>query len=315
MANEFIKAEQVAAQALGLLVRDSVLLNFVWRDPVGNFKGAKNDTVTIRVPAYTTARERVMRSATAIVIDDLSETSVDVKLDTHVYKAVRVTDEEMTLDITDFGLQVNGPASSAVVRKVDAKIATAMAGGSYEVTETVDPDDPYAAIVRARIALNQAGVPMDGRFLAVGAEIEADLLLSDRLAKFDQSGSSDALREATVGRIAGFTAVSVPGLDPDIAVAGHRSSFTASLVAPEVPAGAAWGTRQNYQGLTLRVLRDYLPDDTAGPADRFLADTFMGVSQVKDSGTIDADGNFQPSDDGADTPIGVRAVKLSLTGS
>ena len=35
------------------------------------------------------------------VIDDLTETSVDVKLDTHVYKAIGVSDEEMTLDIVN----------------------------------------------------------------------------------------------------------------------------------------------------------------------------------------------------------------------
>src|SRR5690349_12712841 len=96
---------------LGVLERDSVLAQFTWRDlQADRFKGAKNDTVTLKVPAYTTARTRTMRSTTAIILDDLTETSVDVKLDTHVYKALRVTDEEMTLDIVNFGEQVTAPA-------------------------------------------------------------------------------------------------------------------------------------------------------------------------------------------------------------
>lgn len=312
MANEFVKAEQVAAQALGLLERDTTLLNFVWRDPVGDFRGAKNDTVTIRVPAYTEAKQRTMRSSTAIQIDDLTETSVDVKLDTHVYKAIRVTDEEMTLDITNFGAQVTAPAMSSVVRKVDGNIAAAIAGSAPEVTIALDEEDPYDGFVDARTALNKHGVPFDQRFLAVGANVEAAILKSDRLSKFDQSGSSDALREAVIGRIAGFTAVSVPTLDPDLAVAAHRTAFVASLVAPVVPDGASWGTRQTHRGVSLRVLRDYLPDDTDGPADRLLTDTFMGVNVVKDAGTINEDGQFVPSDDGEDDPILVRAVLLTL---
>lgn len=314
MANEFVKAEQVAAQSLGLLERDNVLLNYVWRDPVGDFRGAKNDTVSIPVPAYTEARTRTMRSATAIQIDDLAETKVDVTLDTHVYKAIRVTDEEMTLDITSFGEQISAPAMSSVTRKVDASIAAEIAASSPEVEIAIDSEDPYLDLVDARTALNKHGVPFGQRFLAVGDNVENVLLKSDRLSKVDTSGTSDALREAIIGRIAGFTAVSVPGLDPDLAVAAHRTAFVAALVAPVVPAGASWGTTQNHRGLQLRVLRDYLPDDTAGPADRFLTDTFLGTGVTKDRGTIDEDGRFTPSVDGDDEPILVRAVLLTLDG-
>jgi hypothetical protein len=315
VANTFIKAEQVAAQMLGVLERDTVLAQFVWRDAVTDFKGAKNDTVSLRVPAYTTARTRTMRSNTAIVIDELDETKVDVTLDTHVYKAIRVTDEEMTLDIVNFGEQVTAPAMGSVVRKVDDSLATQFADASAEVTVNIDADDPYLAFVDARIALNNASVPMGQRFCAVGSNVEAAILKSDRLSKFDQSGSSDALREAVIGRMAGFTAVSCPGLDPDLAVFSHRTAFVLALVAPVVPAGASWGTTQTYRGMSLRVLRDYLPDDTNGPADRLLTDTFMGTGVVMDRGTIDADGKFQPSVDGTDDPILVRAVTGTLSGS
>ena len=42
-------------------------------------------------------------------MDELTETKVDVTLDTAVYSAVPVTDEELTLDITDFGAQILEP--------------------------------------------------------------------------------------------------------------------------------------------------------------------------------------------------------------
>src|SRR5690606_17494348 len=95
----------------------------VWRDAGGNFRGAKNDTVTLRVPAYMVARTRVMRSATALVFDELTEMSVDVKLDTHVYKGTRISDEEMTLDIEGFSEQVLLPSTQAVARGVEDVVA------------------------------------------------------------------------------------------------------------------------------------------------------------------------------------------------
>lgn len=314
MVNTFIKAEQVVSQMLGVLERDTVLAQFTWRDlGADRFRGAKNDTVTLRVPSFVSARTRTMRAASGLTVDELDETSVDVTLDTHVYKAVRITDEELTLDISNFGEQVTAPVMSSVVRKVDELIGDEMAGADPEVTVTLDEDDPYTGIVDARTALVLHGVPSADRFLAVGANVEAALLKSSRLSQYDLSGSSDALRQAVIGRIAGFTAVTAIGLDPDVAIAAHRTAFPLALVAPEVPSGAAWGAQQTYRGLQLRVLRDYLPTDSNGPADRLLADTFMGVGTTLDKGSIDGDGKFVPDADG--DPILVRAVKLTLGGS
>lgn len=316
MANEFVKAEQVIAQMLGLLERDTVLAQFAWRDPRINdrFRGAKDDTVTLSLPAFVAARTRTLRSGTQITVDGLTETKVDVKLDTHVYKAIGISDEEMTLDIVNFGQQVTAPAMGSVVRKVDDAIGTAMANATPEVTVTLDEDDPYLGLVDARIALNLANVPSGQRFLAVGSNVEAAILKSDRLSKFDSAGPtvSDALREALIGRIAGFTAVTAIGLDPDIAIAAHQTAFPLALIAPDVPAGASWGEKSTFKGLNLRVLRDYDPTGSDGPQDRLLTDTFMGVGVTKDSGTLDGDGRFVPSDDGEDEPILVRAVTCSL---
>lgn len=319
MANAFIKAEQVVSQMLGVLERELVLGNLVWKDPVPSFKGAKNDTVSLRLPAYMNARTRVMRSSTALTVDELDETKVDVTLDTHVYKAIGVSDEEMTLDIVDFGQQITNPAMSSVTRKVEDALAVEMSGATYEVEETLDEDDPYLGILAARIDLNKANIPTSGRFLAVGSDVELALLSSDRLARFDSTGDTNnsALRDAIIGRIAGFTAVSVPGLDPEIAIASHKTAFVLSLVAPDVPTGAKWGEKRSYKGMSLRVLQDYDPTPAAGgpPKDRLLTDTFMGTSVVEDRGDLDEDGRFVPSEDGTDDPILVRAVKCTLGGS
>ena len=313
MSSTFINAGVVVSQALGVLEREVVLPNYVVRQPGTDFVGAKDDTVSLRVPAYSAARTRTMRAASGLTLDDLDETKVDVTLDTHIYKAITVTDEDLTLSIKDFGAQVTAPAVGAVVRGIEDLLAAEMEGATYETELTVDESDPYATIIAARAALNKASVPAAGRFLAVGSDVESDLLLSDRLSNVNTSGSSDTLREAIIGRIGGFVAISVPGLDPATMIAAHRTAFVLALQAPAIPSGVSYGAASTFNGYALRTLRDYLPDGASGPADRLLTDVFAGTAAVKDHGTVDGDGIFTPDAD--ESAILVRAVKCAISGS
>jgi hypothetical protein len=300
MANAFLKAEQVVRQALGVLEREIVLPTMVWRDAGGNFAGAKGDTISLRVPAYTQARTRVLRGGTPITVDDLGETKVDVTLDTDVYKAVGISDEELTLDIMEFGEQVTRPVVGSVARGVEDAVAAEMSGATYEVTLEVDNTDPYDTLIDARKALNDARVPMSDRGLVVGSSIEARILKSDHLSHADQAGSDTAFREAVIGRIAGFTAISAQGLAPDEGYAFHRSAYVLSMQAPIVPEGATWGESTAFAGLSMRLLRDY---DFMNVRDRLLADVFIGTNHVKDAGYFNADGQFQPFTDAIGDPV------------
>lgn len=309
MANVFIKAQKVVNTALGLLEREITLPALVWRDAGGSFVGVANDTITIRIPAYANARTRVLRGGTPITMDSVDETSVNVTLDTDVYKAIAATDEEMTLDIVNFSDQILMPAVRSVARGVEDHLATTMVNATYENEVDLDDADPYKGLVDARQALNDAFVPAGQRFLAVGSNVESALLKSDRLSNYINAGDSNALRDATIGRIAGFLAVSNPKLDPDVAIAAHQTAFVLSMQAPIVPAGVNWGESASYAGLGMRVIRDY---DFLNVRDRLLADVFVGSNSVKDRGTIGSDGKFVPSENGSDTPILVRAVKCVL---
>jgi P22 coat protein - gene protein 5 len=310
VANAFILPEKVVFAALGLLEREITLPALVWSEAFANFQGNRNDTITLRVPAYTTARTRTLRGGPAIVIDDIDETSVDVTLNTDIYKAVAITDAEMTLDIADFGMQILEPATHAVARGLEDVLANAMETATYEHNITVNPADPYPAFVEARRALNKSYVPVGQRFMAVGSNLEAKLLVSDRMSKFDGAGqiAETALAEATIGRMAGFQIVTHAALDPDTAIAGHKTAFALPMRAPVVPNGVTWGASQSWAGLSMRAIRDY---DFANTRDRLLVNMFAGCSPILDKGTIDAHGRFVPSTTGLDPGIFVRAVKLT----
>ncbi|MFE7106636.1 P22 phage major capsid protein family protein [Streptomyces sp. NPDC057575] len=305
MANVFLKPEVIAATSLGLLQREVMLPRLVWSDAISDFAGAKNDTVSIRVPARLEAREYGWRNnrASEIVLDELAETKIDVTLNHDIYSAVAVTDEQLTLDIRDFGTQVLAPQTYAVARAVEDLLVSTIEGATYATTVTIDEDNPFKAAVAARTALNKAEVPRDGRVLLVGADVEAAMLNSELLKRVDESGSDGALREATIGRYAGFTVVGSNAIDPGTAYAFVRSAFIFAMRAPVIPAGVSFGQSMSDQGIAMRWIRDY---DPMRLRDRSVLNTFVGSAVVRD--------NTAAAGDPENLEL-VRAVKLTLAGS
>src|SRR5690606_9556611 len=110
----FLKPEKIAAQGLGLLQLEILLPNFVWCNPGGDTRGAKADSITLRVPSKTRAKHREFGAArvegeSLSQYSRLSDFGVDVKLDTVVYNSLPITDEQMTLDIASFGTKILNP--------------------------------------------------------------------------------------------------------------------------------------------------------------------------------------------------------------
>jgi hypothetical protein len=300
MANTFIKPTVVNRTAIGLLLREVVLPHIVWTNGVGDFAGAYNDTITIRIPARAVARKRTLRGVgndRIITLDTLTEDSIAVQLTDDVYSAVPVTDEELTLDITDFGVQILAPQVRAVVEQLENDIAAMIQGADYETTITsgAGAGDTWIAYVAARKALNMANVPMAGRTLVGGAGWEAALLTDPQFSRFDYTGDSgaSALRDARIGRIGGTDFVTSNALREGEAYLFHKSAFIFANRAPVVPAGVPFGNSQSSESLALRWIRDY---DAMSLTDRSVINSFAGYKAVEDPG------------DGM-----VRAVRLLLT--
>lgn len=288
MPNTLIKAERIVAAALGILEREIVLPALVWRDAGGSFVGAAGDTISIRVPARTQARSRPLRGArpTAsegegiITMDTLTETKIDVTLDEALYNAVPITDEELTLDISNFGAQILAPQVRAVAEGLENKLAAEMVGASYATTLALNTGDPYNTLVDARVQMNKDNIPMNDRTCVVGADLEGIFLKSEHLAMADKAGDSNALRDAAIGRVAGFGPVYVSNALPsNVGFVFHRTAYVLSMQAPVVPDGASYGRSQSFQGLAMRWIRDY---DFRSVLDRSLVDVYAGTNIVAD---------------------------------
>jgi len=295
MANTFLTPEQIAAAAMGLLRRDIVLPATVSRTAEANFRAGSGATVNVRRPGTATARvytDEMRNAGTPITVDEITETMLPIVLDTHIYSAVACTDEQLTLDIASFGAQVLEPQTSVVSESAENRLAQVLNG--MPVEGTIDAANVHPAIIDARRRLNLANVPQGDRYLVVSADVEAAILTDAdrRLVAYDGGGnaSQQALREAIIGRLYGFTVLVSNALTPGTAVAYHRDAFTFALRAPVVPDGATFGQSVADRGVAMRWLRDY---DAAFLRDRSIVSVFAGARVLDDN----------------------RAVKLALAGA
>ncbi|MFJ9671084.1 P22 phage major capsid protein family protein [Streptomyces sp. NPDC101221] len=293
--SEFIKQQQkLVAAALPLLKRSLILAGFIDRQSAADFKGAQGDVLNIRRPAVLAARsEAITRSKTrSIQTDNIVESAIQVKLDTHVYSAVDITDAEATLDVENFAAQILAPQVESIASDLDLKVRDALEtlpaltdanGTPVAIGRETDPEAQAKkirfAIPKLRKHLNANHVPAGGRVLLVGSEVEAALINDPHLTKLDESGTTDALREASIGRLYGFTIVGSDVIDPDTMIAVHPTAFKLAMIAPVAPAGAAYAASQSANGVAMRYIRDYNSDKAM---DRSFLSVYSGISPVLD---------------------------------
>lgn len=287
MAHTFLKPTVVVDTAIKLLQREIILPQLVWLNGIGDFAGKYQDTITIRVPARTVAHRRSLRGTGAarnLVTEDLTENAIPVTLDHDVYHAVALTDEELTLDITDFASQVLNRQIRAVAEDLENGLADTIAGANYAQNDMIvhaTESTLWESIVDARRKLNDKYVDRSGRVLVVGSAVEAAFLKDDTFARYDSTGDSpnSALRDAQIGSVAGHTVVVSDALKHGDAYLFHPTAFIMATRPPAAPRGANFTSAASAAGLAIRWLMDY---DYSATTDRSLVDTFVGYQSVVD---------------------------------
>jgi len=320
------KPEKVVAFFLEMLQRELVTPLVVTRVGQDLFKGAKDDTVTLRIGGLrAVARDYEWRTRTApIVLDDIQgEDGIDIKLDTHSYSATALTDEQMTLDEINFAQDVLAPQVAAVTDRYEGKVVSGLRTAVFkeEIDITADTDPHLVGVESRRLVDANKVAPRSGRFFLIGSDIEAAWLASDRLSKYESTGQegTPALRDAIIGRLAGAPVVVSTALDPDEGFYLHKSALVLANVAPVVPSGATTGrTGISRNGFAVRWIQDYDPNYLR---DRSVVSSFIGVNDVRDerdpaTGLVRAD-DWDWDGGGAGTDVGprnVRGLKFNFTG-
>lgn len=286
MANVTIKAEEVIDAAELSLTREVVLPKLCWTDITReNFVGAKDDTVTLRLPGVATATVRALRSTADVTFNELEETPVDVTLDSDVSVDLKSSLVEQTLDLIPFSQRFIVPATKAQAIGVEDVIAAAIDGATPRDTVSWDGEanTVKTAIINARKILNQGNVSKSRRTLLVGANAEAQILeyLTSISASLNGGTVDNALAEATIGRLLGFDVVSSNAIDEDAcyAMAPYAIAFTG--FGPNIPAGAVDGAYGSAEGIGFSIIQDY---DPVKRSDRLSVQTYVGATSVEIDG-------------------------------
>ncbi|MCS4277722.1 hypothetical protein M2390_002931 [Mycetocola sp. BIGb0189] len=311
MAHIFQKADKVAPVALEILQRQIILPTlFPSRYGIADFKGAKGDVVNIKRPAILKARDAGFRSRNAIVMDDLTTSRIQVKLDKYPYSGVSLSDEEATLDVENYAQEVTAPQAGALARDFEDSIAGILKNATYVHTAKYAEatDDPRKVAIEARKLLNQSEVPAAGRYWIVGADVSAAIAGYGKLLDVDTSGLAEAVRDGVVGKLAGFTIVESNALAPADSYFVHSSALALAYVAPAAPQGAKSSAIAVEGGLTVRQLFDY---DASTLADRSILSVFTGGTAVTDP-KLKADGTVSIKNGEVEMEF-IRAVKVTFT--
>lgn len=263
-----------------LVLRDNLVFARLCHRDFENEVAFRGDTVHTRKPTKGTAKTWGGQTGTdageQIEVENLNARDLSIILNTLLYSAFIVEDRDASITIKELVAEYMIPFMDPMAQKVDDDLmtefctqtdiagltVTAVAYDDVGLAAAMNTDD----IVTARETLNSQQCPTEGRRLIVSNDHEADLLRTALFVQADQSGSTEALVNAQLGRKFGFDiymSQNVPdAVDTDAtpqSIAFHRNAIalvTRPLVAPP-PSSGAMSAYQALDGVAMRVVTAY----------------------------------------------------------
>jgi len=232
MSNTFITMDRIAREAMPILENNLVMAGLVHRDFSNDF-AKEGDTIQVKKPPVFTAVE--FDGDLSGEYQDITETEVDVKLDKIADVSMDITSKELTLNIDKFNDIITAPAMSALAQKIDADLCGLYADIPYYYGTSGTTPNELTDISGARKILNTNKVPMQMRNLVIDPEADSAFNVLDVFAKVDASGSTEGLREASLGRKLGMN------LFMDQNIKTHTAGTFTALAAPKLSAATAVG--------------------------------------------------------------------------
>lgn len=295
MANTFITPSVISATGLATLQNTMVLAPLVWRDFDSDFRGKQGDTVTIRKPAVFDAEE--FDRTQGITIQDATEDSMPLTLDKVANVSFAVTDEQMTLEIDAFQSQLLTPAMEAIAQAIDGGVADELVAAAVAAGQVASAGEAVAnaAFRAARAILSRNKLPTTDRYAVLSPEGISGALGDDLLISANRAGTTDALREANIGRLLGFDTYEsqVFGEGPGErgsadGVAFHRTAVTLAIRPLDQPKGLAPNqvSVQAYKGISLRTVYAY---NNTYKQDEVSVDVLYGIATTREEAAVEID--------------------------
>lgn len=251
MANTFLEVKEIARQALPRLIENLVFPNLVHRDYSNDFVQGKGATILVRKPNALVAKDFTGEIET----QDIAEDSVEVTLNKLATVDVAVSAIEMATNVDDLNRIFIEPAAAALAQKINTDGLALL----KEITASASGDPKtLAPFSQAGMVLNKAKVPMTPRYGVWSPDALADFQTVDAIVHAEKSGTTNALRAGSIGRIFGIDNYMAQGVDSAsmLGAVFHPFAFAFVTRPLAVPKGVECYTT-SYNGITLRVTRGY----------------------------------------------------------
>ena len=193
---------------------------------------------TVHITQIGEVATRAYTEHTGISWDEISDSQIDLLIDQKRYFAFKVDDVERKQALGGFVEEASRSAAYGLRDNADANLAAAMyaavnatANDLGAFTADVSDANAYDLFVEFRTTLNRDNVPEDGRWAIVPPELSGALLKDPMFVEADKAGTTAGLRNAEVGRIAGFTILESnqtpdPTAGTYAVIAGHKMATT-----------------------------------------------------------------------------------------
>ncbi len=202
MANEFVTVKTIARQTLPRLMENLVFPNLIHKDYSNDFVNGQGETIQVKKPVILKADE--FDKSAGVTAQDVKEQSVPVTLDKIATVDVEFSAVEKATSVDDIDRLFAIPAAAALAEKINSDGLELYKDIPYVVGTAGTTPSTLGDIANVRKALNVQKVPVAGRVAVWDPDADANFTTIPAIVNAEKAGTTDALREGSIGRIFGL---------------------------------------------------------------------------------------------------------------
>lgn len=202
MANEFITVKNIARQVLPRLIENLVFPNLIHKDFSETYVNGLGATIQVKKPVILEAKDFDASSGTSA--QDVKEESVEVTLDKLATVDVEFGAIQRATNVDDLNRLFLEPAAIALAQKLNADGLELYKDIPYVTGTPGTTPSTLNSLAEVRKILNTQKVPVPGRVAIWDTEADAKFTTIDALVNAEKAGTTQALREGSIGRVFGL---------------------------------------------------------------------------------------------------------------
>lgn len=199
--NYFQSVQEIARQSIMQLYQELVMPNLIYKDYSGDYQAGKGATVLAKLPPEFTAHSFTPSGGTVTEYSIDDNNTVAVTLDTIATVDVGIQAIEMATDIDDLKRQFTDPAARALADYINNDCMNLYKTVPYWTGTAASTPDALSDFTEPSKIMNDNKVPMSGRQAIWNPAALAKFQLIDSVLEADKSGTTQALREGSIGRL------------------------------------------------------------------------------------------------------------------